>query len=103
MKISDLLAAMQQAASKARDVACIIRSEPALLHLLVEEKKGEEKNKRFVQDFKTLADVLIQEMVSHDIAMQVCVLFYIHHMLQHIWQSKVLIFPENKNLNVHAL
>ena len=56
---------------KARDVARIIRAEPALLHLLVEEKKGAEKNKRFVQDFKTLADVLIQQMVAHDIAAEV--------------------------------
>lgn len=71
MKLSDLLLAMLQAAMKARDVARIIRSEPALLDLLVEEKKGAEKNKRFVQDFKTLADVLIQQMVSHDIAAQV--------------------------------
>ncbi|XP_076460950.1 inositol polyphosphate 1-phosphatase-like [Babylonia areolata] len=68
MRLSDLLLAMLQAAKKSRDVARIIRSEPALLHLLVEEKKGEEKNKRFVQDFKTLADVLIQQMVAHDIA-----------------------------------
>ena len=71
MRLSDLLLAMLQAAMKARDVARIIRSEPALLELLVEEKKGAEKNKRFVQDFKTLADVLIQQMVSHDIAAQV--------------------------------
>ncbi len=71
MKLSDLLLAMLQAAMKARDVARIIRAEPALLDLLVEEKKGAEKNKRFVQDFKTLADVLIQQMVSHDIAAQV--------------------------------
>ncbi|KAK7110820.1 inositol polyphosphate 1-phosphatase-like [Littorina saxatilis] len=70
MKVCDLLVSMLQASMKARDVARIIRSEPALLHLLVEEKKGAEKNKRFVQDFKTLADVLIQQMVSHDIATQ---------------------------------
>nr|KAG5707649.1 hypothetical protein BaRGS_031031 [Batillaria attramentaria] len=55
---------------KARDVARIIRSEHALLDLLVEEKKGAEKNKRFKQDFKTLADVLIQQMVSHDLVQQ---------------------------------
>lgn len=68
MRLSDLLLAMLRTAKKARDVARIIRSEPALLHLLVEEKKGVEKNKRFIQDFKTLADVLIQQMVAHDIA-----------------------------------
>ncbi|KAL8622398.1 hypothetical protein ACOMHN_041726 [Nucella lapillus] len=68
MRLSDLLLAMLRTAKKARDIARIIRCEPALLHLLVEEKKGLEKNKRFVQDFKTLADVLIQQMVAHDIA-----------------------------------
>ncbi|KAK7498350.1 hypothetical protein BaRGS_00010304 [Batillaria attramentaria] len=70
MLISDLLLTMLRVAMKARDVARIIRSEHALLDLLVEEKKGAEKNKRFKQDFKTLADVLIQQMVSHDLVQQ---------------------------------
>ncbi|XP_025093959.1 inositol polyphosphate 1-phosphatase-like isoform X2 [Pomacea canaliculata] len=68
MKLRDLLLAILRVANKARDVARIIRSEHALLELLVQEKKGLDKNERFVQDFKTLADVLIQQMVSHDIA-----------------------------------
>jgi inositol polyphosphate 1-phosphatase len=33
----------------------------------VEEKTGEDKNAKFDQDFKTLADVLIQETVRHDV------------------------------------
>ncbi|XP_038077604.1 inositol polyphosphate 1-phosphatase-like [Patiria miniata] len=53
---------------KAADLARIIRSERALFELLVEEKTGEQKNKRFVRDFKTLGDVLIQEMIRHEIA-----------------------------------
>lgn len=71
MKLRDLLLAILRVANKARDVARIIRSEHALLELLVQEKKGLDKNERFVQDFKTLADVLIQQMVSHDIAAEV--------------------------------
>ncbi|KGL81949.1 Inositol polyphosphate 1-phosphatase, partial [Tinamus guttatus] len=35
--------------------------------LLVAEKTGADKNQRFVQDFKTLADVLIQEVIKHDV------------------------------------
>ena len=38
-----------------------------MFQLLVEEKTGAEKNAKFEQDFKTLADVLIQEMVRHEV------------------------------------
>ena len=41
------------------------------MELLVEEKKGIEKNHQFVQDFKTLADVLIQETVRSYVALEV--------------------------------
>ena len=34
----------------------------------MEEKTGEDKNAKFDQDFKTLADVLIQETVRHDVS-----------------------------------
>ncbi|CAE1261236.1 INPP1 [Acanthosepion pharaonis] len=67
MKISDLAYALISAATKGANVASIIRSEDTLLQLLTEEKTGDQKNERFVQDFKTLADVLIQEMVRHDL------------------------------------
>ena len=33
----------------------------------MEEKTGAEKNAKFEQDFKTLADVLIQETVRHEV------------------------------------
>lgn len=36
---------------------------------MVEEKTGEDKNAKFEQDFKTLADVLIQETVRHDVGL----------------------------------
>ncbi|KAH0629160.1 hypothetical protein JD844_011023 [Phrynosoma platyrhinos] len=45
----------------------VCRQEEALFSLLIEEKRGAEKNKKFVQDFKTLADVLIQEVIKHDV------------------------------------
>ena len=38
-----------------------------MFQLLVEEKTGGEKNAKFEQDFKTLADVLIQETVKHEV------------------------------------
>ena len=71
MNILELLRSIYNVSQKARNIAVIIRSEPALLQMLVEEKTGADKNKRFAQDFKTLADVLIQEMVSHDLSKQV--------------------------------
>ena len=43
------------------------RQEEALFQLLVEEKTGAEKNAKFDQDFKTLADVLIQETVKNEV------------------------------------
>ena len=35
--------------------------------IFLKEKTGDEKNAAFSQDFKTLADVLIQETVRHDL------------------------------------
>ncbi|KAJ9577485.1 hypothetical protein L9F63_005986, partial [Diploptera punctata] len=52
---------------KAANIARVIRQDEHLFKLLVQEKKSTEKNPRFVQDFKTLADVLIQETVKHDV------------------------------------
>ena len=71
MKLSEFTAALIRVSEKAAQLARRIRSEEALFSLLVEEKTGESKNKRFVQDFKTLADVLIQETVRHDLGQQV--------------------------------
>lgn len=44
----------------------VCRENNHLFALLIEEKK-EDANPRFVKDFKTLADVLIQETIKHDI------------------------------------
>jgi inositol polyphosphate 1-phosphatase len=59
---------------KAANIARVIRQDEHLFKLLVQEKKGSDKNPRFVQDFKTLADVLIQETVKHDVGNQVLLL-----------------------------
>lgn len=70
IKIGQLTAAMVKVSEKAGLLARSIRSHESLLSLLVEEKSGEEKNKRFVRDFKTLADVLVQELVKHELGSQ---------------------------------
>jgi inositol polyphosphate 1-phosphatase len=66
--MSELLHCLVCASEKAANIARACRSEPALFELLVEEKTGEDKNAKFDQDFKTLADVLIQETVRHDVS-----------------------------------
>ncbi|KAG8224383.1 hypothetical protein J437_LFUL005205 [Ladona fulva] len=61
------LKVLVSASEKAANIARACRFEDDLFQLLIQEKKNDEMNKRFVQDFKTLADVLIQETVRHDI------------------------------------
>ncbi|XP_069762476.1 inositol polyphosphate 1-phosphatase isoform X2 [Narcine bancroftii] len=65
--MADLLTALICASEKSANIARACKQEEALFQLLIEEKKGPEKNKKFVQDFKTLADVIIQEVIKHDI------------------------------------
>ncbi|XP_051865640.1 inositol polyphosphate 1-phosphatase [Pristis pectinata] len=62
-----LLTALICASEKSANIARACKREDTLFQLLIEEKKGPEKNKKFVQDFKTLADVIIQEVIKHDI------------------------------------
>lgn len=69
--MAELLQLLLSVAEKAANVARVCRQEAALFELLVQEKTGADKNKKFVQDFKTLADVLIQEMIRHDVCAQV--------------------------------
>ncbi|XP_059385004.1 inositol polyphosphate 1-phosphatase-like isoform X1 [Carassius carassius] len=68
--MAELLQLLLSVAEKAANVARVCRQEAALFELLVQEKTGVDKNKKFVQDFKTLADVLIQEMIRHDVCAQ---------------------------------
>lgn len=63
----ELLNELIVSAEKAALIARACREETELFSLLVEEKTGSSKNPRFVQDFKTLADVLVQEAIRHDL------------------------------------
>ena len=56
------------AAERAATIARCCREEESLIRLLVEEKRGEDNTKLCGRDFKTLADVLIQETITHYIA-----------------------------------
>lgn len=67
---SKLFQILLQASEKAANVARACR-ENELFPYLIEEKSLEEKNPRFFHDFKTLADVLIQEIIKHDIGVEV--------------------------------
>ncbi|KAJ7999530.1 hypothetical protein DPEC_G00195380 [Dallia pectoralis] len=68
--MADLLMLLLRVAEKAANVARVCRQEALLFQLLVQEKTGLDKNKKFVKDFKTLADVVIQEMIRHDVGAQ---------------------------------
>lgn len=68
--MADLLKLLLRVAEKAANVARVCRQEAPLFQLLIQEKTGKDKNKKFVQDFKTLADVVIQEMIRHDVGAQ---------------------------------
>lgn len=67
MTTKELLSALICASEKAANIARICRKNDELFSLLIEEKTGSEKNERFVNDFKTLADVVIQETIRHDV------------------------------------
>ena len=67
MTTKELLSAIISASEKAANIARVCRKNQELFNLLIQEKTGSEKNERFVNDFKTLADVLIQETIKHDI------------------------------------
>ncbi|XP_007888343.1 inositol polyphosphate 1-phosphatase [Callorhinchus milii] len=64
--MSEILTALVEVSEKSANLARGCKQEEALFQLLVQEKLGDEKNKKFVNDFKTLADVLVQEVIKHD-------------------------------------
>lgn len=74
--MAELLQLLLNVSEKAANVARVCRQEAPLFELLVQEKKGADKNKKFIKDFKTLADVVIQEMIRHDVCAQVPDLFF---------------------------
>lgn len=67
----ELIETLLSFSEKAGEIARTIRREPKLFSLLIEEKGDDEKNQRFAQDFKTLADVLIQEALRHHVTQMV--------------------------------
>lgn len=69
--INKLLTSLIEVSEKAANIARICRENKHLLNLLIEEKSAFESNPRFVHDFKTLADVIIQETVKHEIGLLV--------------------------------
>lgn len=71
----DLLNTLIVLSEKAANIARICRQDKYLLSLLVQEKTGDEKNPRFVHDFKTFADVLVQEVVKHHVEAIVSIKF----------------------------
>ncbi|XP_036175453.1 inositol polyphosphate 1-phosphatase isoform X3 [Myotis myotis] len=62
--MSAILQELLRVSEKAAHIARACRQQDALFQLLIEEKKGGEKNKKFAVDFKTLADVLVQEVIK---------------------------------------
>ncbi|XP_004701551.1 inositol polyphosphate 1-phosphatase [Echinops telfairi] len=64
--MSALLQELLRVSEKAAHIARACRQQEALFQLLIEEKKEGEKNKKFAVDFKTLADVLVQEVVKQN-------------------------------------
>lgn len=75
MILNDILIEVLRASEKAASIAKVIRTDSTLLSLLVEEKSECEKNNRFVRDFKTLADVVVQEVVKNDLNKKVLISF----------------------------
>lgn len=67
---SRLLRSLLKVSEKAANIARACRQNESLFELLIQEKTSQEKNPRFFQDFKTLADVLIQETIRHDIGIE---------------------------------
>jgi len=67
-----LLLAMLRAGHKAANIARLCRAEESLFSILVQEKG---LLKSSCMDFKTLADVFIQEVVKTELEKQVCFFF----------------------------
>lgn len=70
--VKNIMEALVHASEKAANIARLCRCNEHLFPLLVQEKPIEESNPRFVKDFKTLADVLIQQTIRYDVGNLVC-------------------------------
>ncbi|CAL8094363.1 unnamed protein product [Calicophoron daubneyi] len=67
LSFSRLLRTLVLCSEKAASIARLIKTQYDLFDTLVQRKTGAEANPRFNVDVKTLADVLIQEVVRHDL------------------------------------
>lgn len=66
--VKNILEALVNVSEKAANIARAFRQNEHLFGLLVQEKCADDgANSRFVHDYKTLADVLIQETIRHDV------------------------------------
>ena len=74
---SDFLGVLLVVAERVSTITRLIRSEQNLFKILVEEKEDKSKNEKFVHDFKTLADVLIQQIVKYYVGKEVMKGFFI--------------------------
>lgn len=100
-----LLESLIIVSEKAANIARSCRQEECLFNLLIQEKGSGEANPRFVQDFKTLADVLIQETVKYEIGRKASIQFQCSPYNQTITWPLILIalqilivsFPNWKN------
>lgn len=66
LEMSAILRELLCVSEKAANIARACRQQEALFQLLIEEKKDGDKNKKFAVDFKTLADVLVQEVIKQN-------------------------------------
>eukprot|EP00051_Salpingoeca_urceolata_P000480 m.34309 g.34309 ORF g.34309 m.34309 type:complete len:429 (-) comp10684_c0_seq1:45-1331(-) len=66
----ELTRALCVVAHKAARVARAIRSDAALLRLLIDRKRAKSKGNHVIDDFKTLADVLIQQLAVRTLCEQ---------------------------------
>lgn len=70
--MKELLYTLIVIAEKAAKISQICRLNlDELFDILIEEKSDDTKNPKFVHDFKTFADVLIQEMAKHTLEAKV--------------------------------
>lgn len=66
--LAELIAISEKSAQISR--LCRINSSD-LFNILIQEKSNESKNPRFLHDFKTFADVLIQEVAKYWLELKV--------------------------------
>lgn len=68
---TDFILSLLTVSEKAATIARSCRQNDKLLSLLIQEKTELKKNTSFVADFKTLADVLIQELIRYELTKKV--------------------------------